>query len=214
MLNKLTYFVQCEPVTPVKRNNLLFHSLRTTLNSLTTTHPIVSKYTVTVKIKNTWVWNTSHTNTAHLLANTKANVMETPAVNQPEGSAQAWQPQHAQSRLWECTLTFPSTTAVSIPHPPPPESCSRPFRWQMHSSASITNRKSSRATVSDFTHQSKLRLWLKVQVSSCRPLVRDFPQKSLQNNNPVRQVHLLVFLQYPVHITESSWRQTCPFTAL
>lgn len=81
--------------------------------------------------------------------------------------SQAWQPQHAQSRLWEWTLLpFFSTTAVSIPHPPPPESCSRPFRWQMHSSASITSRKSSRATVTDSAHQSKLRLWLKVQVNT------------------------------------------------
>lgn len=164
MLNKLTYFVQREPVTPAKRKNLLFHSL----NSSATTHPIVSKYTVTVKIKNTWVWNASHTNTAHLLANTKANVYGNACCEPAQGShSQAWQPQHAQSRLWEWTLLpFFSTTAVSIPHPPPPESCSRPFRWQMHSSASITSRKSSRATVTDSAHQSKLRLWLKVQVNT------------------------------------------------
>lgn len=175
MLNKLTYFVQREPVTPVKRNNLLFHSLRTTLNSIATTHPIVSKYTVTVKIKNTWVWNTNHTNTAHLLANTKANVMETPTVNQPDScGSQALQTQYTQSRLRECALTFFSwafpelSTIVSIPHPLPPENCSRPCRWQMHSSASdsIAHRKSWRATVTDFTHQTKLRLWLKVQINT------------------------------------------------
>jgi len=101
VLNKLTYFLQREPVTPAKRNNLLLHSLRYTLNILAVTHPIVSKYTITVKIKNPLGYeNTSHTNTAHLLASTKANVMETPTLSQPDQSDfKALQTQHTQSQL-------------------------------------------------------------------------------------------------------------------
>lgn len=164
MLNKLTYFVQREPVTPAKRNNLLCHSLRTTLNSSAITHPIVSKYTVTVKIKNTWVWNTSHTNTAHLLANTKANVMETPAVSQPQGShSQAWQTprmqphilQHNSREQSSCTSSRELQQAIQVTN------AFLSLRFQ--------HRKSWRATVTDFAHQSKLRLWLKVQVNNCHP---------------------------------------------
>lgn len=146
----------------------------------------------------------------------KSKRYQTPAVSQPRGSdSQAWQPQHAQSRLWECTLTFLSTTAVSIPHPPPPESCSRPFRWQMHSSASITSRKSSRATVTDSAHQSKRQLWLKVQVNTTAiPGERFSSTEFAKQESSQASPSLGIFLQYPVHITESSWRPTCPFTAL
>lgn len=131
MLNKLTYFVQREPVTPVKRKSLLFHSLRTTLNSSATTHPIVSKYTVTVKIKNTWVWNTSHTNTAHLLANTKANVMKhllwaSPEAQTPRaGSENA--PSHSPAQeQWAFLIHLLPRAAAGhsgdkcIPQPPSP----------------------------------------------------------------------------------------------
>lgn len=100
-------------------------------------------------------------------------------------------------------------------HPLPPESCSRPFRWQMHSSASIINRKSSRATISDCAHQSKLRLWLKVQVDTVAiPGERFSSTEFAKQESSQASPSLGIFLQYPVHITESSWRPTCPFTAL
>lgn len=230
MLNKLTYFLR-EPVTPVKRNNLLFHSLRdtlnifaithpivskytVTLNILAITHPIVSKYTITVKIKNTWIWKYQPYKHCTFVSQYKSkhygNTHFEPAwLVRPQGFANSTHPELAWTR--------PSCSCTSLP------SCSsaEPFLSYQHRngkcspSTSFTGNSGNKCIqhpkFPSYIGNPKehCNLFSTSGYSSKLPSpVRYFPQPSLQNQNLIRQVHLLGFLQYPLHITESSRRPT------